>query len=173
MHSTYLTLAGLCLISLTIRTVYEVLKKAGRLDTKNKTTFAVVFVAMCAMLASWPVMCPLDPWPIALPEGVRWIGLGVAVAGLALAFGGLVQLRGVENIDHLVTTGLFARLRHPMYAGFILWIAGWVLRHGAGVSLALGLLCIGNVLYWRHLEERAMEAQYGETYRTYRRRTWF
>jgi protein-S-isoprenylcysteine O-methyltransferase Ste14 len=79
----------------------------------------------------------------------------------------------VENIDHLVTTGLFSRIRHPMYAGFILWIVGWVVRDGAVVSLAVGLVGIGNILYWRRLEERALESGYGEVYRTYRQQTWF
>jgi protein-S-isoprenylcysteine O-methyltransferase Ste14 len=79
----------------------------------------------------------------------------------------------VENVDHLVTTGLFAKIRHPMYAGFILWIVGWATTYGAFVSLAAGVLCIGNILYWRHLEEGALEACYGARYRDYRAGTWF
>jgi len=173
MDSTYLLIAALCLIGLAIRTGYEVLKKGGRVDTQNQAAFAVVFVAMCLMLASWTVMCPRDPWRIAVPGVARWIGLGLLVAALALAVGALRQLRGLENIDHLVTTGLFSRLRHPMYTGFILWIVGWVVRYGAMVSLAVGVCCIGNILYWRWLEENALESQYGEAYRSYRRRTWF
>ena len=173
MDSTYLLVAGLCLCCLATRTSYELLKKAGKVDAENRALFVVVFVAMCAMLISWPVMCPRDPWRIAVPSIVRWLGLGMATAALALALGGLVQLRGVENIDHLVTTGLFSRIRHPMYAGFILWIVGWVMRDGAVVSLAVGLVGIGNILYWRRLEERALASSYGEVYRTYRQRTWF
>ena len=173
MDTTYLLVAGLCLIGLAIRSSYELLKKAGKVDTKNTAIFAVVFVAMCLMLASWPVMCPRDPWRIALPGVVRWLGLGVVTAALALAVGGLVQLRGLENIDHLVTTGLFSRIRHPMYTGFVLWIAGWVVCYGAVVSLAVGLVCVGNILYWRRLEEGALESQYGEDYRSYRMGTWF
>jgi len=173
MHNTYLLAAGSCLLGLAIRTSYEALKKAGRADTSNSSIFALVFVAMCVMLASWPVMCPLDPWRIAVPGVERRIGLGLVIGALALAVGGLVQLRGLENIDHLVTTGMYARLRHPMYTGFILWIVGWVVRYGAVVSLAVGLVCIGNILYWRRLEEAALAAHYGEDYRSYRRKTWF
>ena len=55
--------------------------------------------------------------------------------GLGLALGGLFQLKGLENIDRLVTSGLFAKIRHPMYTGFILWILGWVIRYGALASL--------------------------------------
>jgi protein-S-isoprenylcysteine O-methyltransferase Ste14 len=173
MDNSFLLVAGLCLLGLAIRTTYETLKKAGKVDTKSTTIFAVVFVAMCVMLASWPFLCPQDPWRVGLPSVVRWIGLGLATVALVLAIGGLVQLRGLENIDHLVTTGLFARLRHPMYAGFILWIVGWVVRYGAAASGIVGLVCIGNILYWRRLEEDALESQFGEDYRSYRRRTWF
>jgi len=173
MDSTFLLVAGLCLIGLAIRSGYELLKKAGKVDTKNTAIFAVVFVAMSLMLASWPVMCPLDPWRIAVPGVVRWLGLGMVTAAVALAVGALVQLRGLENIDHLVTTGLFSRIRHPMYTGFILFIAGWVVRHGAVASLVIGVVCVGNILYWRRLEEGALEAQYGEDYRSYRKGTWF
>ena len=173
MVTTYLIVVGLCLIGLMIRTSYELLKKAGRPGTKNNVIFALVFVAMCVMLASWPVMCPLDPWRIACPGTVEWIGLAVVTAALALMIGGLAQLRGLENIDHLVTTGLFSRLRHPMYAGFVLWIVGWVVCYGAVASLAVGLVCIGNILYWRRLEEGALESRYGEAYRVYRQGTWF
>ena len=173
MDSTFLLVAGLCLIGLAIRSGYELLKKAGKVDTKNTAIFAVVFVAMSLMLASWPVMCPLDPWRIAVPGVVRWLGLGMVTAAVALAVGALVQLRGLENIDHLVTTGLFSRIRHPMYTGFILFIAGWVVRHGAVASLVIGVVCVGNILYWRRLGEGALEAQYGEDYRSYRKGTWF
>ncbi len=173
MDSAYLLPAGLCLAGLMIRTLYELLKRAGKVDVRNPMIFAVVFAGMCALLASWPVMCPLDPWRIPLPGLVRGMGLGMAALAAVLAVAGLWQLRGLENIDHLVTTGVYAKLRHPMYAGFVLWIAGWVVSYGAILSLALGLVCIGNILYWRLLEERALESSYGEDYRTYQQATWF
>jgi protein-S-isoprenylcysteine O-methyltransferase Ste14 len=172
MDHTFLPVVALCLLGLAVRTGYEWLKSAGKADTRNTAVFAVVFVAMCVMLASWPVMCPLDPRRLALPGALRWLGLGAAACALILAVGGLVQLRGLENIDHLVTTGVYARIRHPMYAGFVLWIAGWVLRYGAVTGFVVGVVSVGNILYWRWLEERALEAQYGEAYRSYRARTW-
>lgn len=173
MDHTYLIVVCLCLIGLLIRDVYELLKQAGRLDPKNKVIFAVVVVAMIALLASWPVMCPLDPWRSAVPGFVRWTGMTMVIVAGILALGGLIQLRGVENIDHLVTTGLFARLRHPMYAGFILWIAGWIVHYGALASLIPAAACAGSILWWKHLEERACESMFGDSYRQYRRRTWF
>ena len=173
MHHAWFVVAGVCLLGLTIRTSYEVGKLRGRVNVRNVGLFAVVAVAMGTMLLAWPVMGPLDPWRVAVPAVVRWIGRGLVAVALVLAVSGVVQLRGVENIDHLVTTGLFSRIRHPMYAGFILWIVGWATSYGALGSLVIGVLCVGNILYWRHLEEDALEARYGEDYRGYRLGTWF
>ncbi len=173
MRWSFLLLVGLFLLGLTIRAVYEQLKKARRVDEGGGPVFAVVLAGMAVLWASWFAMCPLDPVEVPLPAAGRWAGLALVVLGWILALGALAQLRGVENIDHLVTTGLFSRLRHPMYTGFVLWIVGWATFHGAAVSLLPGLLGIASVLYWRHLEEQRLESVYGESYRAYRRSTWF
>jgi protein-S-isoprenylcysteine O-methyltransferase Ste14 len=173
MTTDYFVFLGLHLGGLTVRTGYELLKKAGRVNPKSRLVFALVLAAMGLLWASWFSLCPLDPVPLDLPESVRWGGLGLFILGLGLAIGSLVQLRGLENIDHLVTTGLFSRLRHPMYTGFILWIVGWAIYHGAFVSFGLGLVGLGNILFWRRLEEENLESWYGEDYRGYRQGTWF
>jgi len=173
MNTDYYLFLSLYLGSLIIRTGYELLKKAGRVNPKSKIIFAIVFVVMCLMWASWFSLCPLDPFRFTLPNPVRWLGLGMWVIGLGLALGGFVQLRGLENIDHLVTTGLFSKFRHPMYTGFILWILGWAIYHGAVVSLVAGCVGIGNILYWRRLEEENLESWYGKDYLEYRQGTWF
>jgi protein-S-isoprenylcysteine O-methyltransferase Ste14 len=173
MNTDYLVFLSLYLGSLIIRTGYEILKKAGRINPKSRIVFAVVFAVMCLMWASWFSLCPMDPFRFALPAMVRWIALGVVILGLALAIRGVAQLRGLENISHLVTTGLYSKLRHPIYTGFILWILGWAIYHGAVASLVIGCIGIWNILYWRRLEEENLESWYGDDYREYRRGTWF
>jgi hypothetical protein len=87
---------------------------------------------MFLLWTSWFSLCPLDPWPIPLPDWLRRLGFGVCSLGLVLAIGALVQLRGLENVKHLVTGGLFARIRHPMYAVWAgrcttgLWPVSWL-----------------------------------------------
>jgi protein-S-isoprenylcysteine O-methyltransferase Ste14 len=173
MKTTYILLIGLCLMGLFIRTCYELLKRAGRVDPKSKAVFPVVFIGMCMMLLSWPFLCILDPIQQTLPATIRWAGLLGIAFGLGLAVGGLIQLKGLENIDHLVTNGLFARIRHPMYTGFILWISGWVIYQGATLSFFIWLVSIANILYWRRIEERKLEVQFGEEYFRYKKSTWF
>ncbi len=161
----------LFLLALTIRTTYEILKKGRGVNTK--ALFPFMFTVMCLLWFSWFAMSPLDPVPVEVPQFVRWGGFGVFVVGWILALTALVQLRGLEDIDHLVTSGLFSRLRHPMYTGFLCWIAGWGMYHGAAISLLAGIVGMINILYWRSLEEAALESRYGEVYRKYRLHTWF
>ena len=172
MNSDYAFFLVLYLAGLIIRAGYELLKKAGRVNPEGRILFGVVLVAMLTLWVSWFGMCPLDPWRITMPDPFRYTGLAVLLAGWSLAIGALIQLRGVENIDHLVTTGLFSKLRHPMYTGFIFWILGWATYHGAVVSLFFGLLGIGNILFWRRVEEEKLESRYGTDYREYRKRSW-
>ncbi len=128
---------------------------------------------MGGMWVSWFGMCLLDPLALKIGSVFKWTGFALVILGILLAVAALVQLRGVENIDHLVTSGLFKRLRHPMYTGFILWILGWASYHGAILSFGIGAVGIANIIYWRHLEDGRLKEKYGEPYLRYREKTWF
>lgn len=173
MDSEFLIPAFLFVLCLAIRAVYEVLKNASRVNLESKPVFAFIFTAMCVLWVSWFSLCPSDPFRIDLPGIVRWIGLAIVIFGLVLALAALAQLRGVENIDHLVTTGVFRRIRHPMYVGFLSWIFGWSTYHGAVAGLAVGLWGVASILWWRRLEERRLRTQFGDRYTEYAATTWF
>lgn len=173
MNIRFLIPAILFLLCLAIRSAYELLKEGRKIDPESKPIFAVILTVMCVLWISWFSLCPADPFRADVSGAVRWIGFGIFLLGTVLAVGALIQLRGVENIDHLVTGGLFARVRHPMYAGFLAWILGWSIYHGAFVSLAIGLPGMACVMWWRRLEEARLEKQFGDAYRDYQRTTWF
>ena len=173
MNITYIFLLGICLSGLIIRTSYEVRKKAGYTGTNNIYIFVVVFIGMCSMLLCWPFLSYTDPVKLVLPNVIKLLGISASIAGLILAICALLQLKKLDNIEHLVTTGLFSKIRHPMYTGFILWIGGWIIFYCAAVSLPAGIFIIANILYWRSLEEKNLELLFGAKYRQYRKRTWF
>jgi protein-S-isoprenylcysteine O-methyltransferase Ste14 len=173
MEIGYTILVAVFVLSLAIRCIYELLKERRKIDPENKFIFAVILTAMCAFWISWFSLCPRDPFPLNLPGPIRWVGLLLFITGMVLAVGALIQLRGVENIKHLVTTGLFSKIRHPMYAGFICWIVGWSIYHAAPFSLAIGALGIAGTLWWRHLEDERLAIQFGSEYLRYGKQTWF
>lgn len=164
---------ALFVVGLSIRDVYELLKRSHRVDPTDARVFAVVFTSMVTMWLSWFAIGALAPTRIAVPDVVRWTGLGAVLAGAAVSVGGMWQLGGVENIDHLVTTGLFSKVRHPMYLGFILWIVGWCAYTGAPANLFLAPAGLASVLLWRHLEEAELSSAYADEYRGYRASTWW
>jgi len=73
----------------------------------------------------------------------------------------------------LVTTGLYSRIRHPVYLfGSIAGLASvlavqvwWILL----LALLLEPITIGRAIQ----EERVLRAAFGEEYARYRERTWF
>ena len=173
MKPGYLIFLIVFLAANAIRFAYEMLKRVGKVNSQNRPLFIFILLVMICLWVSWFTMCVQDPVYLKLPDVIVWLGFGVFAVGLLLAFGALFQLRGVENIDHLVTTGLFKKLRHPMYVGFISWIVGWAIFNGAGVSLAAGLVGIANIIYWRRLEDGHLAKTYGDEYLTYRSTTWW
>jgi protein-S-isoprenylcysteine O-methyltransferase Ste14 len=166
-------LVAIFLLGLLIRFVYERFKVAGRIDTRNKLIFSLIFMTMMIIWISWFVMNLLDPWSFDIPGIIRWLGMAVFILGLILAFGALFKLKGVENIDFLATTGVYSKIRHPMYLGFIFWILGWALYNGAIFSLIPGIIGIANVLYWRSIEDAELKERYGEIYTAYSKKTLF
>lgn len=72
-----------------------------------------------------------------------------------------------QRSGELATTGPYAHVRHPQYAGFALIIIGFFLQWP---TLVTGLMLpVLLVMYWRlaKREEREVEAQFGEAYRRY------
>jgi len=126
MESGYLILVVIFIVCLFLRTGYELLKEARRIDPESKLIFAIILAVMCALWASWFELCSSDPFQINLSETLRWSGFALFAVGMFLAVGALVQLRGVENIDHLVTTDCFpksdTRCMPASFCGFLVGV---------------------------------------------------
>jgi protein-S-isoprenylcysteine O-methyltransferase Ste14 len=172
MSMEYSVTAGIFLLCLAIRATYELVKERRKTKPETVILFAIVLTAMCTLWISWFALCSIDPYRVDFPGVIKWAGFSIFLVGMVLAIGAFIQLRGVENVKHLVTTGLFRKIRHPMYLGFIFWIIGWSLFHGALLSLLIGTAGIVSTLWWRHLEDGRLEGQFGEEYRQYRLSTW-
>jgi protein-S-isoprenylcysteine O-methyltransferase Ste14 len=72
----------------------------------------------------------------------------------------------------LITSGVYSRIRHPMYAAFWLWAVAQALLLSNWVAGPAGLVGFG-ILYFLRVgeEERLMLDTFGEEYRSYMDRT--
>jgi protein-S-isoprenylcysteine O-methyltransferase Ste14 len=111
-------------------------------------------------------------------ETIRWLGVALFAIGGALRiwpvfvlknrFSGLVAIQPGHT---LVTDGIYGVIRHPSYLGLLINSLGWALafRSGAGMLLTAALLLtlLGRI----RAEEKLLEDQFGDEYRSYRART--
>jgi protein-S-isoprenylcysteine O-methyltransferase Ste14 len=79
-------------------------------------------------------------------------------------------LHETQRAGRLATTGPYAHIRHPQYAGFVLVMVGFIVQWPT--LLTALMLPVLVVMYWRlaRREEREAETAFGEDYRRYARR---
>jgi protein-S-isoprenylcysteine O-methyltransferase Ste14 len=96
------------------------------------------------------------------------VGLGI-IAFLS----GLITIKTLESYDgDLITKGIYSKIRHPMYLGFIFWLIGLPIFFGALIPIFLSVIFVANVLFWRYLEEKELEKRF-PAYPDYRKTTIF
>jgi len=122
--------------------------------------------------AAASVQAAADVSPLMRVGGVALCALGIALAILARhRLGrnwGMPMSR--KQDPELVTTGPYAVLRHPVYAGLLLAMLGSAM--GASVFWLLPLLLFGAYfIYSARQEEKLMPAQFPAQYPAYMRRT--
>lgn len=114
---------------------------------------------------------------IGLPDWLRWVGFAVGLGSVAfwtwtqteLGTQWSPQLRLREG-HHLITTGPYAHLRHPMYAGMSGFGIGLALVSANWVFVALTVLVLLGLAVRVPQEERMMIEKFGDEYRVYMRR---
>ena len=112
-------------------------------------------------------------WNSAAPG---WVGLILSAAaiigiGLTLAsFGASFRVGIDENKpDKLVTSGMFAISRNPIYVCFLMFFAGLFLVH-RNIVMAVAIALFALVIHRQVMrEERFLAAHYGAEYEDYRK----
>ena len=137
---------------------------------------AIAYTALANTFALpiWRVL--VNPfWSSAAPG---WAGLAlcvIALTGFALtlaSFGKSFRV-GIDNgsPDKLITGGMFAISRNPIYVCFLLFFAGLFLIH-RNIVIAAALVLFGLAIHRQVLrEERFLASYYGAEYREYCRKT--
>ena len=79
-------------------------------------------------------------------------------------------LYAAQQQNALATTGPYARLRHPQYAGFILVMFGFLLQWPTLLTLAMFPVLVWMYVHLARQEEKDARAQFGDVYAGYARR---
>ena len=96
------------------------------------------------------------------------------IASSVLIFGGFILLASAWSVLHkaqqrgeLATTGAYARIRHPQYAGFVLIMTGFLLQWPTLITLVMFPILVYVYVRLARREERESLAQFGDVYRRY------
>jgi len=112
------------------------------------------------------------PW-----DWLRRAGLVLMMVGAVLFFTARIQLGNSFAIRaqarELVTTGLYSKIRNPIYVFGAVMVAGFlIIVRKPYWFLVLAVLAVAQILRSRQ-EARVLEARFGDRYREYRKHTWF
>jgi len=166
---------GFCFICFAIRTSYHVLANRGSKLADNRRFITILFVIMALLWFAWFFMSLNDPYRMNLPSWARYTGLAVFIVGFLLFILSHTVFRSLakgQETDKLVTTGIYSKIRNPMYLGFVIWIIGLPIFTNAAFTLASAIIWIPHILYWKSSEERQLAKKYKD-YQEYKKRTWF
>jgi protein-S-isoprenylcysteine O-methyltransferase Ste14 len=142
------------------------------------------FLAWEAMLGL--ILLNAKPWfadPFRPRQIASWIFLSISSV---LALMGYFRLRGAgrpgkgrtepelvgfEKTTHLVDTGVYGVIRHPMYASLICLAAGIFLKQASLPAAGLTLASATFLALAAFVEEKECSDHFGEEYRKYMKRT--
>jgi protein-S-isoprenylcysteine O-methyltransferase Ste14 len=83
--------------------------------------------------------------------------------------GGLPELQPRHREQHLVTSGIRSRVRHPVYLGHLCEMLAWSIGTGLFVCYALTAFAIASGAIMIRMEDKELEERFGEEYRAYRK----
>jgi protein-S-isoprenylcysteine O-methyltransferase Ste14 len=112
------------------------------------------------------------PWTMS-----RVIGAAIATPALLLLLTARIQLGRAFSVrakaSNLVTTGLYSRIRNPIYVFSALLILGIIIWFGKPLYLLVFAVLVPTQIVRSRKESALLEAKFGEEYREYKQKTWF
>jgi len=132
-----------------------------------------MWIVVAAITAHWRQAAIYEVWWSSIPA-VFLFALGLRLYQLAKFDFSQMQLYGLPEIvaghqeQRLVTTGIRARVRHPVYLGHLLEMFAWSIGTGLIVCWALTGFAIVTGSVMIRLEDAELEKRFGEEFASYR-----
>jgi protein-S-isoprenylcysteine O-methyltransferase Ste14 len=82
--------------------------------------------------------------------------------------GGLPEVVASHRKQHLVTSGIRNRVRHPVYLAHLCEMLAWSVGSGLAVNYVLTLFAVITGTIMIRMEDKELEGRFGEEFRAYR-----
>lgn len=123
----------------------------------------LLFITFTLLFANWTAVGLLGRHFLPQKQSLAWIAFVLALSGLAIATWARVSLgqywsdKIVLKVDHqLVRSGPYARIRHPIYSGVLLGVAGTALLLDEWRGVVAFLLLLTNYIVKARREDNIL-----------------
>lgn len=192
-ETTFRLLFAILFVALLAMRVYFMLKikrSGGRITPDNKAiereggrgyfiARVVIFLALMAFFVMYFGGVPwIDAFQFPLPPWLRWLGFAISV--VTVCFWTWVQVTldtqwspqlQLTQGHRLITTGPYARIRHPLYAGMCGWFVCLSLLTVNWIFVGACVLTFAGLLWRIPKEEQMLIEAFGDEYNEYMKRT--
>jgi protein-S-isoprenylcysteine O-methyltransferase Ste14 len=163
----------ICLFGYIIHTIAHFLEHKGN-SKLSRISEIILTIIIFIGYVGWGFMISLDPIKVDLSDYlVKPAGILVGLIGVALFVLSTKAKKGFYELDHLVTKGIYSKIRNPMYLGIILIHIGFPLAAKSLLTLISAIIWIPLILMWKYWEEKDLEKKFGEKYISYKKKTFF
>ena len=147
----------------------DLLQERARLSTSDQPGWdKVLFGGLQVGVVAWLILMALDAtrWHWShMPVWIQGLGTIILLGSFYLLFltfrensylSAVVRVQG-ERGQTVIATGPYRYVRHPMYAGIVIFVAGTALLLGSWFGLIVGLLPVAVLARRAVLEERTLQ----------------
>lgn len=142
-----------------------------KLKTVNRI---LIFILLTFVVLPWIILRWLSKYP---HDPMTYIGIALVIPSYVLVIIAFFQLGrsflAKPQAKELVTKGLYAKIRHPIYVfGTLLFLGVAMVLHSVLFYVFWVMMFVEQILMARR-ENRVLEEKFGDAYRAYRESVWF